>query len=181
MSGGRLIVVVCTGNICRSALAEAILARDLAEIDPEATVVSAGTSPAVGLATDRHLRRVAEELGLDVSGHMPQPATMTLLDQADLVLAATVDHVEEVRWRSPNAPTTTLLAAARRAQLIGGNPLPFDQWVERLTTSVDGSPVCTPGFDDIADPYGGPRRAYRRMADEVDSAVERLTLHWGGY
>jgi protein-tyrosine phosphatase len=176
----RQIIVVCTGNICRSPLAEVLLARGLADVDAAVAVTSAGTSPAVGLTPDRHLRRMADDLGVDVSHHLPQPATMALLGRADLVLAATVAHVDEVLWRSPHTPTTTLLAAARRAELIGGNPVPFEQWVRRLTTSVDGSPVCTPPFDDIADPYGGPRRAYRRMAHEVDDAVTRLVRHWCG-
>lgn len=180
MTRERQIIVVCTGNICRSPLAEVLLARGLADVDAAVAVTSAGTSPAVGLTPDRHLRRMADDLGVDVSRHLPQPATMALLGRADLVLAATVAHVDEVLWRSPHTPTTTLLAAARRAELIGGNPVPFEQWVRRLTTSVDGSPVCTPPFDDIADPYGGPRRAYRRMAHEVDDAVTRLVRHWSG-
>ncbi len=173
-----LVVVVCTGNICRSPLAAALLANGFARRGMGVEVTSAGTAAPVGAAPDRNLLRVADDLGLDLRSHRAQRATPELLATSDLVLALTAGHAAEVRVRAGRAAITTLLAAARRAPHIPARSLGFAAWVQRLTASYDEQPAYVAGADDIADPYGGPRRAYRRMAAEVDGAVTQLLSAW---
>lgn len=91
------VELVCTGNTCRSPLAEAILARQLADL-PGVQVRSCGTSGVEGaLASDGALR-TARALGLDLSGHRSRGLPADLCE-ADLILCMTPEHREQVESR----------------------------------------------------------------------------------
>ncbi|WP_018144020.1 low molecular weight protein-tyrosine-phosphatase [Thioalkalivibrio sp. AKL6] len=76
------ILVVCTGNICRSPIGEALLRNRL----PERAVESAGLGALVGEGVHPEARRLAEVDGLDVSAHVARQVEPELLHHADLVL-----------------------------------------------------------------------------------------------
>ena len=73
VSDAPRILVVCTGNLCRSPLVEALLRRELAAEDIAAEVSSAGLAAPPAARPDRRLRRVAGELGVDVDDHRSRP------------------------------------------------------------------------------------------------------------
>ncbi|MEQ1439447.1 low molecular weight protein-tyrosine-phosphatase [Fontimonas sp. SYSU GA230001] len=84
------IIVICTGNICRSPMAEALLrARLGARVQ---VVASAGTGALVGYPADPLAVEVAAEHGLDLAAHRAQQATLPLLASMDLVLTLDQTH-----------------------------------------------------------------------------------------
>src|SRR5437879_8642651 len=100
--------MVCTGNACRSPMAAAILQQRLAERGVEARVKSAGTMPWSSGATGPAVE-VMREHGLDISGHENRQVTRELMEEADLVLGMTRDHVSIAIARSPSARGRTFL------------------------------------------------------------------------
>ncbi len=135
------------------------------------------------LHPDRRLRRVAEELGVDVDDHLSTPLSRDDLRHADLILTMTGEQSDEVRALDPSAAgrTVTLRAAAWRARVVAGQPAPFADWVSRLVsdeTLIDG--VRPDPVHDIPDPTGGPLREYRAMGDEVRALVRAMVDHWSG-
>lgn len=95
------ILVLCTGNICRSPLGEILLRERLADRGG-VVVQSAGTSALVGEGADPLAVEVARENGMDLSGHRAQQATTPLLQAADLVLVMERVHADWVHSRLPS-------------------------------------------------------------------------------
>ncbi|MFA5940777.1 MAG: low molecular weight protein-tyrosine-phosphatase [Sinimarinibacterium sp.] len=93
------IIVVCTGNICRSPMAEALLRVRLgARVQ---RVASAGTGALVGYPADAMAVEVASEHGLDLSGHRAQQATLPLLSSMDLILTLDQSHNDWLNRQYP--------------------------------------------------------------------------------
>jgi protein-tyrosine phosphatase len=93
------IIVVCTGNICRSPIAEGLLRSRLVETG--ISVSSAGIAALVGHAADPFAQQVMQEHGYDISAHRAQQATQALLTSMDLILTLDQSHSEWIRLRFP--------------------------------------------------------------------------------
>ncbi len=150
--------MVCTGNICRSPAAEAVLQRSLVDagLASEVLVDSAGTTDwHEGERAQEFSRSVGAHRGCDV-GHRSRPFVDHDFDRFDLLLVMDGSHE---RW--------LLDRASRRGNRLGVGTL-------RYLRSFD--PLCTPttGLDD---PWGGPVAAYERMYDEIESAIPGLVKH----
>ena len=169
---------MCTGNLCRSPLLEALLRRDLAAAGIEADVASAGLAAPTAAQPDRRLRRVAGELGVDVDDHRSRLVSVADLRAADLILTMTSEQSDDVRALDPSAArrVTTVRAAAWKARIVSGRPAPFADWVHRLAGDVTDPDSAY----DITDPIGGPFRDYRAMGDEVSTLVQTLVDCWSG-
>lgn len=177
------ILVVCTGNLCRSPLAAALLARQLERSGRRAVVRSAGTHAPVDAAPDRRMRRAAHEVGIDLDQHRSAPLDVAMLDRADLVITMSAEHDAHVGAVAPqlDGRVVRLRRAAWRSQVVREPELGFTEWVERLSHA--GPMAERPRqdrSDDIADPVGGPMRAYRAMAAEVSDLVDVLVRGWQG-
>ncbi|USD67029.1 low molecular weight phosphotyrosine protein phosphatase [Vibrio sp. SCSIO 43136] len=102
------ILIICTANICRSPLAEAIFKRHL----PNKQIGSAGTQVSslgiAGAKADQGSINVAETKGLDLSSHTSQPLTAELAKGYDLILVMTEQHRQEVMEIAPGSGGRTL-------------------------------------------------------------------------
>jgi protein-tyrosine phosphatase len=91
------ILVVCVGNICRSPIGEALLAREF----PSQKVWSAGLSALVGEPADPLSVEVSSANGLDLSAHRAQQITSWMCQTADLILVMEQEHRSEMERRFP--------------------------------------------------------------------------------
>jgi protein-tyrosine phosphatase len=92
------IMTVCTGNICRSPLAEAELRKHLPE---KITVCSSGLSAVVGAPASKTVQKLAQERGLDLSGHKGTQITEPMALKSNLILVMTCGHKKELLHRFP--------------------------------------------------------------------------------
>ena len=177
------ILVVCTGNLCRSPLGAALLRRRLERDGVAAEVTSVGLGAPLGRSPDRKLQRVANDLGVDVSDHQSRPVSEEHLRWAGLILTMTGEQTAQLHRldATTEGRTATLRSAAWRAGLLPSRQLPFADWVALLAADV---PLAERAKNDtaydIADPIGGPLRLYRAMGDEVDRLMRALVSRWSG-
>ena len=144
-----VVLLVCTGNTCRSPMAEVLLRHRLAEKLETTTagleergvmVMSAGIAAmSGGRSTPEAVKAVAER-GLDLSGHESQPLSDRLVRFADLILTMTRGHREAILAQWP--------AAADRTHLL-----------------------CRDQTD-VSDPIGGPQEVYTRCAAQIDAQLD---------
>ncbi len=170
MSSPR-VLVVCTGNICRSPFVERVLR---ARLGPAAQVESAGTRALVGEPADPQVQTLLVERGIDGTGHAARRLTPDLITDADLVLTATRDHRSAVLALRPVLlkRTFTIREFARIAPTVSEDGTVLDP--AAVADSRALCPPSSPADDDLADPFGRGADAFRRMATEVDAVVDPL-------
>ncbi|MGI8755551.1 MAG: low molecular weight phosphatase family protein [Acidimicrobiales bacterium] len=173
---------VCTGNICRSPMAEALLRARVADVG-----LSAGVSSAGELFDDRPAEPGAidamDRLGIDLSEHRSRVWTPELARGADLVITMEQRHVYEVVVAIGALGTTfTFPDLVARARAHGPRGIEsMRDYLDILTrewpagTRVDGTDL------DVLDPMGQSHRAFRRCAAQLGDLVDALVpLAWPG-
>ena len=181
------ILFVCTGNVCRSPVAErlaATWARERLAGSPEADVVridSAGLGAAVGRPIDPHTAAALVGLGGDPAGFGSKPYTAELAEDADLVLTMTRDQRRTVLESTPRGlrRTFTLTEAAdllQRADLTGLSLLPLTTRARELGRRLDAARAARPTAegDDIVDPIGQRAHVHLDVAEHVAGALRPL-------
>jgi protein-tyrosine phosphatase len=173
------ILVVCSGNLCRSPLAEALLRRLLEErFGSEAPMVrSAGTIAIAGSAATPQSVRVAAEHGLDTSTHTAARLEREMIGRADLIVAMAAEHRDQVAMIDPEAIARTF-TLKELVRLLGELPAPPAEasLVDRIgeADELRGHSLGIVGDDDIVDPIGSPIETYRAVAWELSTWIQDL-------
>jgi protein-tyrosine phosphatase len=181
------VLHVCTGNICRSPMAEHVmLARLLARFGAGhgLEVRSAGTYGGhAGEPMQPAAVEALAEIGVDGGGHRATWLREPHVDWADLVLTSSAEHRTAVLSLQPRALRRTfgLLELARLADQLGADDLPPGSPAERLRALVTRAPdlrglhpAGSRTADDVADPYGQPVAAFRATLATLAGAVDRV-------
>lgn len=106
----RSILLVCTGNSCRSIMAEGILKKYLEEAGRgDIKVVSAGVHAIDGVGPTKETIDVMKEEGIDVSGFRSKALKEELINEADLILVMAGHHMDDIITRVPEAAQKTHL------------------------------------------------------------------------
>lgn len=100
----KTILFVCTGNTCRSPMAECMQKALVKErgLEKEWRVLSAGTYAVSGAPASVGAMRAMQRRGLSLSAHRSQPVTRTLLEQVDLIVGMGNSHIMQVRMMYPD-------------------------------------------------------------------------------
>jgi protein-tyrosine-phosphatase len=164
-------------------MAAAMLRQRLAAYGTYARVSSAGTRPWSAGATEDAIV-VMREYGLDISGHENCPVRLELVEQANLVLGMTRQHVNYVTARWPDVAERTFLVG--ELARLGGQTGPratsesVSQWAERVSAARPPLRPLGRAVDEIDDPVGLPISVYRQTAAVLDKWLTEIAALLAG-
>jgi len=140
------VVFICTGNTCRSPLAEALARRAAQQRGIAATFASAGTGAALGSPATDGAILIGLERGVDLSRHRSRPLLPAAIIGDTVVLAMASGHISGIRAVVPKA----------RVYLL-------DEYASH------GASMRA-----VADPYGGDLADYRQAADAIEAMLDAV-------
>jgi protein-tyrosine phosphatase len=140
------LLFVCTGNVCRSPMAEHLL-RALMGPEPDWSIRSAGLQAGSGLPISTSARAALTQRGIDAGDHRSRPLTEALVDEATLIVVMTAAQRSEMQSRFPEHADKVYL-------------------LRSFAAAVED--------EDIDDPIGATVDTYRRTRDEIAAALPGL-------
>ena len=146
----KTVLFVCTGNSCRSVMAEYLLKNKIKGRE-NIEVFSAGTAVFIRSTASAETISVLREESIDAMGHVSQPINTILLKQSDLIFVMTRTHREQVLERVP--------AVEKRVYLL---------------KEFANIPPTSQADLDIPDPIGSAHQAYQQCLSIIKEAVDRI-------
>lgn len=194
------VLVVCTGNVCRSPQAAQLLQTTIDQAGESwrsaVLITSAGTRALEGSPMDEQAAALTVRLGAHATDHAARQLTPEMIEEADLVLAMAREHRSEVVRAAPRASRKAflltefadLLEGVERASANQFQPLPapdsgagvpaladqLRQGVQRAAAQRGMKPPRHPDTVDVLDPYGHAPKVYRESAEQVRESLERI-------
>jgi len=177
------ILVICTGNVCRSPMAEGFLRRSLEQRfgHDAPSVASAGTTGWDGRPAMPESAAAAAERDIDIAGHIARVLERGHVEEADLVVGMAAEHREAVVRSLADAAskTFTLKELVRLLEALPASdrpPAPGDlrARVAEADALRRSGFAGNPHDEDVVDPLGLPLESYRGIAWELDEWSERL-------
>jgi protein-tyrosine phosphatase len=173
------ILVVCTGNVCRSPAAERLLASKLG---PTVHTASAGTHALVGHPISEPMALLLRDGDVDPELFEARRLTEQMVKEADLILPMTRAQRRLVveLWPAAVRRTFTLREFARLLTSIDHSALPVGTPAERLSAAIPlavaerGRGQRPPDEDDVVDPFRLTSAVYADSFAQITSAVERI-------
>jgi len=144
----KTILFVCTGNICRSPMAEGLF-RHAVKGRGDYRVVSAGVGAINGQAPSTHAVTALKQLGIDITGQRSRMLTSAMVQVADYIFGMTRGHVEAVTLLYPQAE--------EKAFVLREFDDTLDFWEK-----------------DIADPIGGNLEVYLNCRDQIEQGIQSM-------
>ena len=141
----KTILFVCTGNICRSPMAEGLF-RHATQGRTDCRAISAGVGAMEGQPPSPHAVRALKELDIDISQQRSRMLTPDLVEQADYIFGMTHSHVDSVNLLFPHAAEKTFLLRE------------FDETLDEFEK-------------DITDPIGGSYETYAYCRDQIEQGI----------
>ena len=150
------VIMLCTGNICRSPMGEALLKHAIAGLPADSPlkklrVISAGTFGEDGMGATQNSIVALEKVGVKLDGHVAQTITNDMLDSCFCLVAMTRNHLATIKTCHPdNVPP-------RAITLLSLNPNASNK--------------------DVMDPWGYDIRTYIEVRDEIAAAIPHLVKY----
>lgn len=185
----KRILFVCTGNTCRSPIAEQLFRQKASRLGLELEVQSAGVAAVAGSPVSEQACSVLKDRGIDCTSQRSQMINEELMQWADVVLTMTMSHKYRLTQFYPDA--VDRIYTVKEFAFNDEETMKLRQEVEKLAGEMQIKLALSEQIseedrrrwaeleqrlpdDDVSDPFGGSKEVYEATAQELDDYIGRI-------